>query len=574
MLAMLRFHPPGISGRLTILLGLAALLAGCEDPLAPDRVEAGLTSSASPGSSGITANAVSSSQVDLAWQDNSPNEAGFEVHQSATGAAFTLLASTDANATSYSNTGLTPATQYCYKVRAFKISGRKRTYSAFSDVACATTPNPPAAASNASAVPQNSNTVDVHWTDNSSNEQGFRVQRASNSSGPWSTVATTGQNATGSQDFVWTEQQVCYRVVAFAPEGEAAPSNTDCTAPPLTPTDLVARAVDVQTVELTWKDNSAVEDGYEVQRWDGALGQWSIAANLPANASGYRDTGRDADVTYWYLVRATKDGGYSYFSNYATAITASAPPNAPSGVAAVPYYSSAVSLYWTDNSNNEEGFRVQRGSSDAGPWETIATTGADIWYFYEEGLSAEQEVCYRIIAFNSRGDSSPSSDCTTPPAGPTALVATTVDHQAIDLSWINNSAVADSFVVLRYGSSGEYLGSIGVPNTVTSYRDAGLASSTTYWYWVVAMNDDGNSDYSNDAVATTDAAPATGQSMTAMAPRSGSAARLTPPAAPKAFARPGLPGSAAALRKTEPSCPSSAPLRHECPKPASHEPRS
>jgi hypothetical protein len=560
---------PGLP-RLFALAGVAVLLAGCEDPIAPDRGEAGLALPSSVGSYGLSANAISSSQVDLVWQDNSPNEAGFEVHSSKAGAAFTLVASIGPNVTTYSDVGLTPATQYCYKVRPFKISGRKRTYSPFSTAACATTRNPPLSASDANAVPQSSNVIDIRWTDNSNNEDGFRVEQASSPGGPWTTVTTTGSNATWAQAYIWIEQQVCYHVIALSADGEAAPSNVDCTAPPLPPTHLVATSVDVQTVELRWTDNSAVEDGFEVQRWSEGFGEWTIVANVAANAGTYRDAGLSPDVTYWYLVRATKDGGYSYFSNYATAVTASTPPAAPSDVHAIPYSSTAVSIYWTDNSGNEEGFRVQRGPTDAGPWETISTTGVDEAYSYEEGLSTEQEVCYRILAFNSKGQSGPSSDCTTPPAAPSDLVATTVDHQAIDLSWTNNSPAADGFIVFRYSYPyGDFLGSVDLPKTATSYRDAGLESSSSYWYWIVAAKDGGYSDYANDAIATTAGpGPATDQGLIVMAPAPSSVIRGTArlPDLEKALSRPSPQRPEIPLNRSRPPCPSSAPIRHECPK--------
>jgi hypothetical protein len=332
----------------------------------------------------------------------------------------------------------------------------------------------------------------------------------------------------------------------------------------------VATSLDAQTVDLSWTDNSLVEERSEVQRWSEGL-DWTIVANVAANATTYRDAGLNPDVTYWYLVRATKDGGYSYFSNYATAVTATTPPAAPSDVHAAPYSSSTVSVWWTDNSGNEEGFRVQRGPSSTGPWETIATTGLNEPYFSEEGLSSEHEVCYQIIAYNSRGESSPSSDCTTPPAAPSDLVATTVDHQAIDLSWTNNSGAADGFIVFRYSYPyWEFLGTVTLPETATSYRDAALESSTSYWYWIVATKDEGYSDFSNDAIATTDVDPTTGQTTTSTAHRSGLSARAVPtlPALDKALSRPGPAPVADAHGRSEPTCPS-APARHECPGPIS-----
>jgi hypothetical protein len=87
--------------------------------------------------SGLTATAVSRARIDLAWQDNSANETGFQVERSREGGAFSLIATASPGATSYSNTsGLTPNKTYSYRVRAVNTAGA----SAYSNTASATTP--------------------------------------------------------------------------------------------------------------------------------------------------------------------------------------------------------------------------------------------------------------------------------------------------------------------------------------------------------------------------------------------------------------------------------------------------
>lgn len=69
----------------------------------------------------LTATAISSSQIDLAWVDNSGNEDGFAIERSANGlTGWSQIATVGANITVYSNTGLTGSTTYYYRVRAFK----------------------------------------------------------------------------------------------------------------------------------------------------------------------------------------------------------------------------------------------------------------------------------------------------------------------------------------------------------------------------------------------------------------------------------------------------------------------
>jgi len=88
--------------------------------------------------SGLTANAVSNNQINLAWVDNSFNESGFKVERK-TGPSDTYaeITTTAAGVTSFNNTGLQPSTQYFYRVRATNLGGN----SAYSNEANATTSN-------------------------------------------------------------------------------------------------------------------------------------------------------------------------------------------------------------------------------------------------------------------------------------------------------------------------------------------------------------------------------------------------------------------------------------------------
>ena len=301
---------------------LLVCVVGCDrsHPVEPVfRTEAaGATGPAVKAPSNTNAVAVSDTRIDVSWQDNASNEIGFEVHRSTAGpsGAFTLLASIGAGSVSYDDAGLTPARQYCYKIRAFRRADGKTGYSAFSNTACATTPVPPvpAAPSGADAKPANSTTVDVRWIDNANNEDGFRVQRSADAGSTWTTVGTAGPNITSSRDVgLASEQQVCYRVIAFNAGGDSPPSNSDCTTPPAGPTGLSATGGAGPTVDLAWTDNSAVEDGYEVQRAP-AGGAFSAVADLPANSTSYHDAAVTGG-TYWYQVRAKKDAGFSDVSS-------------------------------------------------------------------------------------------------------------------------------------------------------------------------------------------------------------------------------------------------------------------
>ncbi len=83
-------------------------------------------------------------------------------------------------------------------------------------------------------------------------------------------------------------------------------------------------------------------------------------------------------------------------------------PNAPSGLSAVSQSSSVINLSWTDNSNNETGFKVYRNLTDLN-WDTesilVTTTLANITSYSDTGLNASTLYYYRIKATNALGDS-------------------------------------------------------------------------------------------------------------------------------------------------------------------------
>lgn len=118
------------------LAGLVLLAAAC----------GGGGGGSSPGSqpgptvpaapSGLTAVATSSAAVSLTWQDNSSDETGFVLERKiGAGGTFAAIASLPANATSRTDSALTPSTSYYYRIRAQNAAG----FSAYSAEASATT---------------------------------------------------------------------------------------------------------------------------------------------------------------------------------------------------------------------------------------------------------------------------------------------------------------------------------------------------------------------------------------------------------------------------------------------------
>lgn len=177
------------------------------------------------------------------------------------------------------------------------------------------------------------------------------------------------------------------------------------------PSNLDAANVSENQNNLSWSDNSSNENGYKIERSaNKKFGPFTEIASTTANATSYTDNGLSADQTYYYRVRAFNSGANSWYSNTDYAITATVVPNNPSGLTAVASSSSAV-LNWTDNSLNEEGFKVER-SPDGVNFAEMAVSAINASSHTDTGL-APGTYYYRVRAFNAVGNSTYSNTATT-----------------------------------------------------------------------------------------------------------------------------------------------------------------
>jgi FtsP/CotA-like multicopper oxidase with cupredoxin domain len=263
----------------------------------------------------------------------------------------------------------------------------------------------------------------ISWTDNSINETGFVLQRTSNGT-TWINVGTSPSplnqpNTHGTRSLTDASSNVnaayLYRVVAQNAVGYGAEfpsmtvqsySDTLGVNPPLAPSTLAATLQAGPVIRLTWKDNSNNETGFTLQRSTDGV-NFNTGISLPANTVSYNDTvaAGAANITYTYQVVAVNIAGSSLPSPTASVIVP-AMPLAPSNFSAVNgpnnNNSRSVVLTWTDNSNNETGFTIQRATNAnfTGNSVTTVNVGANVTSLTVTGLSRNTSYWFRIRANN------------------------------------------------------------------------------------------------------------------------------------------------------------------------------
>ena len=252
---------------------------------------------------------LSSTSLGITWDDNSTDETSFELVYSVNGtpqAPASLGSSAGTGTIGISFTGLTGWNTAVVQIRATNGGGSSLSNSAnLTFNVPFNAPNTPLTKANADG------TVLFMWTDNSSSESGYIAEIATAAGGPFSCSGAADTPFDTISGGLPPSTTHCFRVRAF--QGTAAsPTATSAytsvvsaTTPALAPpTSLSATADSESAVNLSWTDNSAVEEGYAVYFRPSSGGTYMLFDYTASNATTYSVTGLTAGTTYDFQVAA------------------------------------------------------------------------------------------------------------------------------------------------------------------------------------------------------------------------------------------------------------------------------
>lgn len=176
----------------------------------------------------LSASATSSSQINLTWTDSDTLELGFKIERCVglDCTDFAQIATLSSNVTSYASTGLAPETSYSFRVLAYNAAGD----SDYSNIASAVTPTGPAlpaAPTNLTAAAISRSQINLAWSDNATNEDGFYIESCKGSTCTnFARIATVGPDVTTFANTGLSKNTTYrYRVIAFNAGGVSEYSN-------------------------------------------------------------------------------------------------------------------------------------------------------------------------------------------------------------------------------------------------------------------------------------------------------------------------------------------------------------
>ena len=441
----------------------------------------------------LEANTTSSSSIKLGWNDNSTNEDGFYIYRKEGSGNFVKLSTTiNSNTTVYEDTGLTANTQYTYIISAYNVVGENNS----SQDDNTTYEAPPTAPSNVTFKNITTTTLDINWTDNSSNENNFTIYRNGNYN------ATVSANVTGIQITGLSEDQNYTFTVSAQNNGGESNVSANTATLPKAPTGVTATAQSSTEVKITWTNNSSTVTSFNIYR-DEVL----LSSGISPSATEYIDSNNlVAGQSYDYNVTAVNLGGER--NSTKASVTMPDTLNAPSDLNYTALSSTMIKLTWTDNSNNETGFEVFKEGTK------IKTTDANATTCIVENLTPNTTYLFEVRSIKADANSTKihvvAKTPDVAPSAPTSLSGTAQSSSSIKITWTDASTNETGFKIYRNGTQITTVG-----EGITTFTDSGLSANTSYTYQVKATNSVGDSSAISTTVTTQDTVPTAPSSLSA-----------------------------------------------------------
>ena len=262
---------------------------------------------------------------------------------------------------------------------------------------------------------------------------------------------------------------------------EAATAQTDDpSGMPRAPYNVQAIALSNTEASVSWQHDGSDEDGFAVwYRTAGADHSWDFV-EVPASSSSVRLSALDGATSYDVMVSAFNAVGEadSPTRTFSTPLPVpGAAVGAPTGVTTTPG-DGEITVSWTDGSNNEVGFLIER-REDGGSWAAVEANLPNETVFTDRiGLSDTVTYEYRVKAFSA--DTWSASVSSAPVAATSANDLPVPDLTLVQdvpgvrvLAWSRDLA-ADESITIYAGGDADFVPS---PANV-------IASGLTGYLWV------------------------------------------------------------------------------------------
>lgn len=246
--------------------------------------------------------------------------------------------------------------------------------------------------------------ISLRWTDESSNEDYFQIERREGD-GPFHFVSSAPRNSQQFEQYGASPPgPYTYRVRAVNWAVTSGYSNEAIvTYPelPATPFGLTVTPKWPISMGLAWSSGSENTTGFVVERSFNATGPFTPVRGVSAPA--YTDVSVTGSTTYYYRVAATNPRGRSDYSEVVSATTLPHLPSVPFNLRVTQVGQDWIALGWDDFGTVEDGYRIER-RLQGGTFAAVGEAGVNQSTFIDRNLPPSTRFEYRVISFNRSGE--------------------------------------------------------------------------------------------------------------------------------------------------------------------------
>lgn len=281
--------------------------------------------------------------------------------------------------------------------------------------------------------------------------------------------------------------------------------------PPYAPFNLKLINLTAASINLSWEDSSLLVSNYEIWRKINFDGTYQKYLDVEGNVFNINDENLDPAIMYSYKVKGFNKFGGSEFSDEVNTfgVGSSGDLYPPTNLIATARGTILVRLTWTDNSENENLFAIERRQENE-EFLKIGVVDRNVTNFADSanGLVTGGKYYYRIKAY-SNSDSAWSNESFTQTywydiIRPTNLQGIYLGDGKIVLTWNDDDNTNTIFEVERKVDGEEQFTMIAtIPGDQNTYLDENLLTQRSYVYRVRSGDGVYYSDYSNKVTVVT-----------------------------------------------------------------------
>jgi len=259
------------------------------------------------------------------------------------------------------------------------------------------------------------------------------------------------------------------------------------------PQNLQLDQQNIHTIDLEWDQVIDQIDGFKIEKKAGD-NDWQEVEVLDKETMEYNDTSAVPGVENSYRVSAY--AGENESEDLSKNIEAEFP--APSELSLTQKSLTEIELKWQDNSEGEDGFKIDR-KVESGDWQEVISLNENKTTWNDTTINLDQNYYYRVYAYKDEQSSSKiEKEIAAGFPAPTDLSAIPLDDNTIKLTWVDNCSFEESYKIERKDSGGTFTQIKQVSHNTTEYTDYELTYGKSYQYRVRANFEAYNSEYSNE----------------------------------------------------------------------------